>query len=61
MKTRRLTDSEKRDVVRAAVEILKSQNPGCTVHVEVLDETDSRGVPQYRATVNRVEPPKQPG
>jgi hypothetical protein len=51
MKSRFLTESEKRDVATAAMEFLKSQNPGCTVHVVVADETDDRGVPQYTAKV----------
>ncbi len=55
MKSRFLTESEKRDVATAAMEFLKSQNPGCTIHVVVQDETDDRGVPQYTA---KVVPPK---
>jgi hypothetical protein len=51
MKSRFLTESEKRDVAAAAMEFLKSENPGCTVHVMVEDETDDRGVPRYRATI----------
>jgi hypothetical protein len=57
MKSRFLTDSEKRDVATAAIEFLKSQNPGCTVHVVVEDETDDRGVPRYKATIT---PSKEP-
>lgn len=54
MKSRFLSDSEKRDVATAAMEIFKAQNPGCTVHIAVEDETDERGVPRYRATITRV-------
>ena len=55
MKSRFLTESEKRDVARAAMEFLKAQNPGCAVHVKVHDETDARGVPQYTATVSTLK------
>lgn len=51
MKSRFLSDSEKRDVATAAIEFLRSQNPGCTIQVVVEDETDDRGVPRYTATV----------
>ncbi|MDP3739747.1 MAG: hypothetical protein Q8R02_20335 [Hyphomonadaceae bacterium] len=51
MKSRFLTESEKRDVATAAMEFLKSQNPGCIVHIVVQDETDDRGVPQYTAKI----------
>jgi hypothetical protein len=51
MKSRFLSPGEKRDVARAAHEILKAQNPGCTVHIAVEDETDERGVPRYTATI----------
>jgi hypothetical protein len=51
MKSRFLSDSEKRDVAAAAMEFLKSENPGCIVHVVVEDETDDRGVPRYQATI----------
>ena len=47
MKTRFLTTSEKKDVARAAIEVLKAQHPNSTIHVTVADETDSRGVPLY--------------
>jgi hypothetical protein len=51
MKSRYLSASEKRDVAVAAVAALKLQNPGCHIHVEVEDWTDSKGVPQWTATV----------
>jgi hypothetical protein len=54
LKSRYLSEDEKRDVAVAAVEALKMQNPGCTVHVEVEDWTDSRGVPQFTATIKTV-------
>lgn len=59
MKSRFLSDSEKKDVVKAATEILRAQNPGCSIHVEVEDETDERGVPQYTATITPLK--GQPG
>ena len=52
MKTRFLTVSEKKDVARAAMEVLKSQHPNSIVHVTVADETDPRGVPQYTFTIS---------
>ena len=55
MKSRFLTDSEKRDVATAAMDFLRSENPGCIIQVVVEDETDERGVPQYKATIT---PPK---
>ena len=51
MKSRFLNDDEKRDVAVAAIEALKLQNPDCTIHVEVEDWTDARGVPRYAATI----------
>lgn len=54
VKSRFLRESEKRDVVVAVMEVLKKQNPGCKVHVEVADWTDERGVPQYTATISTV-------
>lgn len=63
MKSRFLNPDEKRDVAVAAIEALKLQNPGCTIHVEVEDWTDARGVPQYTAivkTVSGTNPPKVP-
>jgi len=51
MRSRYLSASEKRDVARAAVEALKMQNPGCIIQVEVADETDGKGVPQWTATI----------
>jgi hypothetical protein len=59
VKSRYLTSSEKRDVAIAALEILKAQNPGCTVHVVVEDETDERGVPQYTATITTPKTPSK--
>lgn len=60
MKSRFLSDSEKRDVATAAMEFLKAQNPGCTVHIVVEDETDERGVPQYKATITPIKPEDRP-
>lgn len=51
MRSRFLTDGEKRDVAAAAIAFLKSQNPDCNIQVTVEDETDDRGVPRYTATV----------
>jgi hypothetical protein len=51
MKSRFLSEGEKRDVATAALDFLRSQNPGCIIHVTVEDETDDRGVPRYKATV----------
>ena len=51
MKSRFLSPSEKRDVAVAAMEALKIQNPGCLMHVDVDDWTDSKGIPQWTATV----------
>jgi len=57
VKSRTLSESEKRDVARAAMEVLKMQNPGCIIHVVFQDETDAKGVPQYTATIQtRPEP-----
>jgi hypothetical protein len=58
VKSRFLTDSEKRDVARAAMEVLKAANPGAVIHVDVEDETDSRGVPRYTFTVAPAPPGK---
>jgi hypothetical protein len=54
MKSRFLSEGEKRDVAKAALDFLKSQNPGCVIQVTVEDETDDRGVPRYKATVTPV-------
>jgi len=51
MKSRFLTEGEKRDVAAAAMAFLKSQNPDCIIQVTVEDETDDRGVPQYAARI----------
>jgi hypothetical protein len=51
MKSRFLSNGEKRDVIRAAEAILKPQHPGCRIVITVADETDERGVPQYTYTV----------
>jgi hypothetical protein len=51
MKSRFLSEGEKRDVAKAAMDFLRSQNPGCIIQVVVEDETDDRGVPRYKATV----------
>jgi hypothetical protein len=51
MKSRFLSEGEKRDVAKAALDFLRSQNPGCSIQVTVEDETDDRGVPRYRATI----------
>ena len=51
MKSRYLSPGEKRDVEAAALSILRSQNPGCTVKISVEDWTDDRGVPQWHATI----------
>lgn len=52
MKSRFLTTSEKKDVARAAMEVLKSQHPNSIIHVVVADETDPRGVPLYTYTIS---------
>ena len=51
MKTRFLTPGEKRDVVAAALHVLRPQNPGRHVHIDVEDWTDARGVPQWKAVI----------
>jgi hypothetical protein len=51
LKSRYLSEDEKRDVIVSVIEVLKLQNPDCHVHVEVEDWTDERGVPQYTATI----------
>jgi hypothetical protein len=51
MKSRFLSNGEKRDVIRAAEGVLKPQHPGCRIVITVADETDERGVPQYTYTV----------
>jgi acyl-coenzyme A thioesterase PaaI-like protein len=61
VKSRFLREGEKRDVVVAVMEVLKQQNPGCTVRVEVGDWTDDRGVPQYTATISTVKNEAPPG
>jgi hypothetical protein len=54
LKSRYLSGDEKRDVAVGVIEALKLQNPGCMIHVDVEDWTDSRGVPQYTATIKTV-------
>ena len=54
LKSRFLSTSEKRDVARAAIDVLKRQHPNCTVRVTVADETDDRGVPQYDYTLKPI-------
>jgi hypothetical protein len=54
LKSRFLSTSEKRDVARAAIDVLKLQHPNCIVRVIVADETDDRGVPQYDYTLKPV-------
>jgi hypothetical protein len=51
MKGRYLSVGEKRDVEKAVRAFMQSEYPGRIIHVEVEDETDDRGIPQYRATV----------
>jgi hypothetical protein len=58
LKSRFLTVSEKKDVARAAMEVLKGQHPNSIVHVTVADETDPRGVPLYTYTVTPAKPGK---
>ncbi len=61
MKSRFLSEGEKRDVAKAAIDFLRSQNPGCIIQVTVEDETDDRGVPRYQATVTpAVKPDVRP-
>lgn len=55
-KSRFLSASEKRDVARAAMDVLKMQHPNCLIHVTVADETDDRGVPQYDYTLKPMGP-----
>jgi hypothetical protein len=57
MKSRFLSQGEKRDVAKAAMEFLRAQNPGCVIQVIVEDETDGRGVPRYKATVTPAAKP----
>jgi hypothetical protein len=60
MKSRFLSPGEKKDVARAAIDILKLQHPDCVVHVTVADETDDRGVPVYDYTLKPMPPaPKE--
>ena len=61
MKSRFLTESEKKDVVKADTEILRAQNPGCSIHVVVEDETDDRGVPRYKAMITPLKDGKAVG
>ena len=58
MKSRYLSADEKRDVAIGIIEALKLQNPGCTIHVNVEDWTDSKGVPQYTATIKTTQSPE---
>jgi hypothetical protein len=51
LRSRFLTPGEKRDVVAAALDLLRPQNPGCHVHITVEDWTDGRGVPKWTATI----------
>ena len=55
MKSRFLTLSEKKDVARAAMGVLKAQHLNSVIHVTVADETDHRGVPQYTATISTLK------
>ena len=59
MKSRFLSTSEKKDVARAAMDVLKSQHPDSIIHVVVEDETDHRGVPLYTYTVTPSKPQAQ--
>jgi hypothetical protein len=54
MRQRTLSESEKRDVVRAAMEVLKNQHPDCKIQIMVEDETDDRGVPQYTVLLQTI-------
>jgi len=54
LKSRFLSEDEKREVAVAAIEALKLQNPGCVIRVEVEDWTDARGIPQYIATIKTI-------
>jgi hypothetical protein len=54
VKSRFLTPGEKRDVVVAAIEALKLENPECQIHIEVQDWTDDKGVPQWTATIKKL-------
>lgn len=56
MKSRFLSESEKKDVTRAVIDIVKRQHPDCIIQVTVADETDDRGVPQYQYTLKPIEP-----
>jgi hypothetical protein len=56
LKSRFLSTSEKRDVARAAMDVLKQQHPNCTIRITVKDETDDRGVPQYDYTLKPIAP-----
>jgi hypothetical protein len=58
LKSRFLTLSEKKDVARAAMGVLKAQHLNSVIHVTVADETDHRGVPQYTYTVTPAKPDK---
>jgi hypothetical protein len=61
MKSRYLSNGEKKDVEQAALFVLRPQHPGCTIVIAVLDETDERGVPQYTYTVTPNEEAASPG
>lgn len=55
-KSRFLSDSEKKDVAKAAMDFLRTQHPGAVIRVVVSDETDDRGVPQYTYTIEPAKP-----
>jgi hypothetical protein len=55
-KSRFLSDSEKKDVAKAAMDFLRTQHPGAVIRVVVKDETDDRGVPQYTYTIEPAKP-----
>lgn len=57
MRSRFLSESEKRDVAKAAMDFLRSENPGCAIEITVEDETDDRGVPRYKAIVTPIGNP----
>jgi hypothetical protein len=55
-RSRFLSDSEKKDVAKAAMDFLRTQHPGAVIRVVVSDETDDRGVPQYTYTIEPAKP-----
>jgi len=55
-KSRFLSESEKKDVAKAAMDFLRIEHPGAVIRVVVNDETDDRGVPQYTYTVTPAKP-----